>query len=173
LRASSRASSWCCLRARTAPPSTTPSTPSTVPSSEVTSPVSEEAPSTTARSDQEESVAKTRSITTDAARHRCLIVAAGLVVFVPTRGRFRVNTTAPIVIRMAITGHMAGINIDLLLRRGGSRPTSPSCRGCSELIVTFATLKMRPPPLAPTSKPYPQTDSRRPRRTTHSEYNDR
>jgi hypothetical protein len=33
---------------------------------------------------------------------------------VPTRGRFRVNTTAPIVIRMAITGHMAGINIDLL-----------------------------------------------------------
>ena len=89
------------------------------------------------------------SITTDAARHRCLIVAAGLVVFVPTRGRFRVNTTALIVIRMAITGHMAGINTDLLLRRGGSRPTSPSCRGYSELIVTFATLKMRPPPLAP------------------------
>jgi hypothetical protein len=43
-------------------PSTTPSTPSTVPSSEVTSPVSEEAPSTTARSDQEEPVAKTRSV---------------------------------------------------------------------------------------------------------------
>jgi hypothetical protein len=42
------------------------------------------------------------------------LFAGGLVVFVPTRGRFRVNTTAPIVIRMAITGHMAGINIDLL-----------------------------------------------------------
>jgi hypothetical protein len=57
---------------------------------------------------------RVRSITTDAARQRYLIVAAGLVVFVPTRGRFRVNITAPIVIRMAITGHMAGINIDLL-----------------------------------------------------------
>jgi hypothetical protein len=42
------------------------------------------------------------------------LFAGGLVVFVPTRRRFRVNTTAPIVTRMAITGHMAGINIDLL-----------------------------------------------------------
>src|SRR5215831_4151038 len=63
-------------------------------------------------SERHRSQKRARSITTEAARHRCLIVAGGLVVFVPTRGRFRVNTTAPIVIRMAITGHMAGINID-------------------------------------------------------------
>ena len=43
-------------------PSTIPSPPSTVPSGEVRSPESEEAPSTTARSEQEESVAKTRSV---------------------------------------------------------------------------------------------------------------
>jgi len=43
-------------------PSTTPSTPSTVPSGEVTSPAHEEPPSTTARSEQPTSVAKTRSI---------------------------------------------------------------------------------------------------------------
>ena len=43
-------------------PSTTPSPSSTVPSSEVTSPMSEEAPSTTARSEREASVAKTRSV---------------------------------------------------------------------------------------------------------------
>jgi hypothetical protein len=43
-------------------PSTTPSPSSTVPSGEATSPMREEAPSTTARSEQEESVAKTRSV---------------------------------------------------------------------------------------------------------------
>jgi len=43
-------------------PSTSPSTPSTVPSGEVTSPAHEEPPSTTARSEQPTSVAKTRSI---------------------------------------------------------------------------------------------------------------
>jgi hypothetical protein len=43
-------------------PSATPSTPSTVPSGEVRSPVREETPSTTARSEQGTSVAKTRSV---------------------------------------------------------------------------------------------------------------
>src|SRR5262249_61690731 len=80
-------------------------------------------------SEKHRSQKRARSITTDAARHRCLIVAAGLVVFVPTRGRFRVNTIAPIVIRMAITGLMAGINIYLL-----SRPT----------VSSFVTLMVRP-----------------------------
>ena len=32
------------------------------------------------------------------------------------RGRFRVNITAPIVIRMAITSHAAGIAIDLIYK---------------------------------------------------------
>jgi hypothetical protein len=40
----------------------TPTTPSTVPNSEVRSPVSEEAPSTTARSEREASITKTRSV---------------------------------------------------------------------------------------------------------------
>jgi hypothetical protein len=43
-----------------------------------------------------------------------LIPAAIWVVFVSIRGRFRVNITAPIVIRMAIMGDMAGIAIDLI-----------------------------------------------------------
>ena len=38
------------------------------------------------------------------------------VVFVSIRGRFRVNITAPIAIRMAITSDMAGMAIDLLYR---------------------------------------------------------
>ena len=40
------------------------------------------------------------------------------------RGRFRVNITAPIVIRMAITSHAGGIAIDLIykLRREELRP---------------------------------------------------
>ena len=42
-------------------PSTTPS-PTTVPSDEVRSPVSEEAPSTTARSEREASITRTRSV---------------------------------------------------------------------------------------------------------------
>jgi len=37
-------------------------------------------------------------------------------VFVPMRGRFRANITAAIVICMAITNHMAGIDIDRLYR---------------------------------------------------------
>jgi hypothetical protein len=41
-----------------------------------------------------------------------LIPAAIWVVFVSIRGRFRVNITVPIVIRMAITGDMAGIAIE-------------------------------------------------------------
>ena len=41
----------------------------------------------------------------------------------------------------------------------------PSCSG---LIVTFM---MRPRPLAQSSKPYPQTDIRRPHRTTRCERN--
>jgi hypothetical protein len=51
---------------------------------------------------------------------------------------------------------------------GRSRRISPSCRNCSGLIVTFM---MRPRPLAQTSKPYPQTDIRRPHRTTRCERN--
>ena len=43
-----------------------------------------------------------------------LIPAAIWVVFVSMRGRFRVNITAPIVIRMAITSQVAGIAIDLI-----------------------------------------------------------
>jgi hypothetical protein len=43
-------------------PSTTPSTPSTVPSGEVTSPANEKRTSTTARSERQASVAKTRSV---------------------------------------------------------------------------------------------------------------
>ena len=43
-------------------PSITPSTPSTIPRDEVTSPVREEAPTTTARSEQGTSVAKTGSV---------------------------------------------------------------------------------------------------------------
>jgi hypothetical protein len=45
-----------------------------------------------------------------------LIPAAIWVVFVSILGRFRVNITAPIVIRMVITSDMAGIAIDLLYR---------------------------------------------------------
>ena len=60
-----------------------------------------------------------RSTTTEAAQHGCLIVAALTVgaitvVGVPIRGFFRVNITAPIVIRMTITGYFPGIAIDLL-----------------------------------------------------------
>jgi hypothetical protein len=62
---------------------------------------------------------RARFSTTAAAQHRCPIVAALTVgaitvVFVPIRGRFRVNITAPIVIRMTTTGYIAGIAIDLL-----------------------------------------------------------
>jgi hypothetical protein len=67
------------------------------------------------RSEGHRSKKPARSTTTDAARHPRFIAAIGTVVFVPSRGRFRVNITAPIVIRMAtITGDMAGIAIDLV-----------------------------------------------------------
>jgi len=46
-----------------------------------------------------------------------------------------------------------------------SKPAiSPSCRIARSLM-------MRPPPLAQTSKPYPQTDIRKRRRTIHSGHN--
>jgi hypothetical protein len=82
-------------------PSTAPSTPSAVPSREVRSPATEEAPSTTARSERT-SVATTRSVHR---RHRgrstVAIYSCGYLGFAPIRGRFRVNITAAIAIRMA------------------------------------------------------------------------
>src|SRR5215472_4168427 len=52
------------------------------------------------------------------------------------------------------------------MRRGGSRRISPNCRSyCAK------TKALRPPPLAPTSRPYPRTDTRRRRTTTRYGYN--
>jgi hypothetical protein len=62
---------------------------------------------------------RARPITAEAAPsardpHWGLIIAAITVgAFVSIRGRFRVNITAPIVIRMGITGDMAGIATEL------------------------------------------------------------
>jgi hypothetical protein len=67
-------------------PSTTPSTPSPVPSGEVTSPANEEPPSTTARSERQTSVAKTRSVHHHRGRSTLVTYSCGYLGCVRTYG---------------------------------------------------------------------------------------
>jgi hypothetical protein len=91
-------------------PSTTPSIPTTVPSGEVRSPVSEGAPSTTARSERETSITRTRSVHH---HHR----GAG-----PTLGSF--YCPYGWCVRIFSVCLLPAIWLVSLLRRGGSRRIS-------------------------------------------------